>query len=777
LKSIASICSFALLLGLFLASFSTLPAQAATPTNWYVATTGSDSNDCIAAATACASINAAIAKATASDTILVATGTYTGTGDQVVLIDRDLTLSGGWNAAFSSQEGYTTIDGQAARRGFTLPAPSSASLDHFKVQNGFSRFGAGISTSGNLTITNSLITTNKGEYGGGILNDGNLTIANSTITANESVSAGGGIYSNTGSLQLDKVLISNNNAFTSSGSGGSGGGGISIRDGTSAAITNSTISGNVLNGSFYGAGVYVQGTNLTISNTTVSANKAGDGIYVFLGTLHVDNSTITANSHSAIKTLLGDVFTRNSILAGNGWAGIGWDGDCVVEQGYKGTFTSLGYNLIGNATARCQLTPATGDKVGSSTAPINARLLPLGLYGGSVPSHALMAGSPAINAGSPATPGSGGTACQALDQRGFTRPVGARCDIGAVEGSAAMVSSIKRANPSPTSARLVSYTVTFTEPVTGVDLTDFKLTKTGMTGGSLASISGSGAVYTVNLNLGAASENGTIRLDLVDNDSILDVSGQPLGVTGLGNGNFTGEPYQLTRIATLQAPLGTSFNRTPIYTWLKVPAAIQYQLKVFKGTTLVAQMTILSSACAAGTTCKASPVAALPFGNYTWSVRTMVNSMWMGFSTPKAITLTGPKSGTWKSGGMIFKIPTNRKYINNYTIYINVTGCGIYQVFGPGSLEIKNGKFGFPGSFYANGTIESETTIRGRLGLSQYYIKGCGNVSGGPFNYTATWASPALRSNTDGRHGDVLLITILPEDLETLPGTFIVTPR
>jgi len=46
-----------------------------------------------------------------------------------------------------------------------------------------------------------------------------------------------------------------------------------------------------------------------------------------------------------------------------------------------------------------------------------------------------MAGSPAIDAGNPATPGSGGNACQATDQRGVSRPVGMRCDMGAYEGS------------------------------------------------------------------------------------------------------------------------------------------------------------------------------------------------------------------------------------------------------------------------------------------------------------------------------------------------------
>ena len=46
---------------------------------------------------------------------------------------------------------------------------------------------------------------------------------------------------------------------------------------------------------------------------------------------------------------------------------------------------------------------------------------------------ALLPGSPAINAGSPGAPGSGGSACALTDQRGIFRPQGARCDIGAFE--------------------------------------------------------------------------------------------------------------------------------------------------------------------------------------------------------------------------------------------------------------------------------------------------------------------------------------------------------
>ena len=58
---------------------------------------------------------------------------------------------------------------------------------------------------------------------------------------------------------------------------------------------------------------------------------------------------------------------------------------------------------------------------------------PLQDNGGPTFTHALLAGSPAIDARNPAAPGSGGNACEATDQRGVARPQGAACDIGAFE--------------------------------------------------------------------------------------------------------------------------------------------------------------------------------------------------------------------------------------------------------------------------------------------------------------------------------------------------------
>ena len=109
------------------------------------------------------------------------------------------------------------------------------------------------------------------------------------------------------------------------------------------------------------------------------------------------------------------------------------------------------------------------------------------------------------------------------------------------------VQSILRAAASPTRANSLGYTVQFSEPVTGVDASDFVLTTTGaLSGAAITGVSGSGSSYTVNVASGSGS--GTLRLDLVDNDSIRNASGLPLGGTGAGNGNYvSGEVYAVDR--------------------------------------------------------------------------------------------------------------------------------------------------------------------------------------------------------------------------------------
>jgi hypothetical protein len=98
----------------------------------------------------------------------------------------------------------------------------------------------------------------------------------------------------------------------------------------------------------------------------------------------------------------------------------------------------------------------------------------------------------------------------------------------------------------------IELNVRFSKPVTGVDTTDFHLTTTGgITGESISWVSGSGydsRDYIVAIETGV--HIGTIRLDVVDNDSIMDAGSNPLGGPGVGNGNFSSMVYKLSREAT-----------------------------------------------------------------------------------------------------------------------------------------------------------------------------------------------------------------------------------
>jgi len=110
----------------------------------------------------------------------------------------------------------------------------------------------------------------------------------------------------------------------------------------------------------------------------------------------------------------------------------------------------------------------------------------------------------------------------------------------------ASVSTVTRASPNPSNAVDVNFTVTFSEAVTGVDVSDFSLTTSGVLGPTVSGVSGSGSIYTVTVNTGSGS--GTLGLNVIDNDSILNQFSNPLGGAGTGNGNFTsGETYTITK--------------------------------------------------------------------------------------------------------------------------------------------------------------------------------------------------------------------------------------
>ena len=111
-----------------------------------------------------------------------------------------------------------------------------------------------------------------------------------------------------------------------------------------------------------------------------------------------------------------------------------------------------------------------------------------------------------------------------------------------ISGSYPFVQSIDTIGSNVTSASSVQYAVTFDESVTNVRTADFALVANGATG-TIASVSGSGSTYTVTVN--NVSGIGTLGLNLVDDNSIVDQYNSPLGGPALGDGNFTGQTYTI----------------------------------------------------------------------------------------------------------------------------------------------------------------------------------------------------------------------------------------
>lgn len=418
--------------------------------------------------------------------------------------------------------------------------------------------GGGIySLAGKLTITGSTFTDNTAFEGGGIYShDCTLEITNSNFTENYTPNgSGGGIYNAFGPLTLTGSTLSGNGA-----SYGAGGGGIHNHGGT-LTISATTFSGNSAAGSPGGA-IFSDDT-LDITTSTFTSNSAGlgGGIYTDSTTSTISNSTFSGNNATTAGTNGGAVYTTNkltitntTIAANTGGGGVGNSGGTLTLRNTilannsggncSGTITNGAANIDDGTT--CGWGTANGSM--SSTDPL------LGSLSGSPAYFPLNPGSPAVDKGDDSICAASPVNNQS--QNGVIRPQGSHCDIGSYEQGDILppqVVSITRFDPNPTTAASVRFTVTFSEAATGVDSSDFNLTLSGVTGASISAVSGSGLSYTVTVSTG--SDTGTIRLDLEDDDSILDLAANPLGGPGLDNGSYTtGETYQV-RYPQIDLPL------------------------------------------------------------------------------------------------------------------------------------------------------------------------------------------------------------------------------
>jgi hypothetical protein len=297
-------------------------------------------------------------------------------------------------------------------------------------------------TEGELEITSSITINGLGAdqltiSGGGVsrvfTEVGNglriITITDMTIADGlaPSSTGGGAFFANGANATFRRVVMTNNNSLGNNGSA------IVSAFGT-LEITDSAIVNNLNTG--VGA-IRLQDNTTVITNTTISGNGTR-GISIFNSSSNADrlslaNVTIANNANEGIEVVAFASTTlleyQNTLFTNNGGQGsIDARGN---DAGLPGlSIVSLSHNLLDDTpTGVATHAAAPGDL--RNTNPL---LAPLADNGGPTPTHALLVGSPAIDAGN---------SLLTIDQRGVARPAdlagvpnasgGNGSDIGAFE--------------------------------------------------------------------------------------------------------------------------------------------------------------------------------------------------------------------------------------------------------------------------------------------------------------------------------------------------------
>ena len=329
----------------------------------------------------------------------------------------DSLIDGNYSAEDSAGFGFraTSVDNPVVMTTSGTTISNNSSGDSGAA--GFLWTGSDEPLSGTVTIRDSVITGNTalGTGGGFLFNNANVMIIDTTIDNNLTYSAGGGIYISGSGLQAGMYST------------------------PTATLIRSTVSNNYT--SLNGGGIYAYDANVVLDNSTISGNTSAilsgglrkSTVPEYVGTPYETfaellSSTVT-NNYAGDRGggLYADVNSKingtNSIIAGNAALGSAPD---FFSGANVPDFT---YSLIGDGTGS-QLAPGNpdpmGNLVGDGTSPIDALLGLLGNNGGATMTHLPMPGSPAIDAGDPATMGG-------VDQTQGSRVNDGRIDMGSVE--------------------------------------------------------------------------------------------------------------------------------------------------------------------------------------------------------------------------------------------------------------------------------------------------------------------------------------------------------
>ncbi len=362
-------------------------------------------------------------------------------------IDKVLTIDG------SALPSAITLSGNNKIRVMEIQQTATVTLTSFVIADGYTSvfltgraYGAGLFNDGTVTVNqlsfvhNQALSTRALSNGGAVYNSHRLIVNNSSFS-NNSASFGGGVIVNYGQAAISGSSFTGN----ASGDYGNGGGyGGAIENQGEMRVENSTFFSNRASslGGGYGGAIY-NAAALTVTNSTFSANIAGinrnspqNGAILNQGEIWIYNSTFSGNSPPSVK-------------------------DSNLSYGTPNARSFHLYNTIianSNGGADCAGMPTTNINTliedGSCNATFSGDPLlgPLVDYGGSTLTHALLPGSPAIDAGDDTT-------CLATDQRGIVRPFdgnsdgAAVCDIGAYEAVIpVLATATSTVTPTPTTS-------------------------------------------------------------------------------------------------------------------------------------------------------------------------------------------------------------------------------------------------------------------------------------------------------------------------------------
>ncbi len=321
-------------------------------------------------------------------------------------------------------------------------------------------------TAGTVTLSDGTLSANQAKGGNGGSGGSGSPVGLAGVGG---LGAGGGLYVAGGSATLSNDTLNGDNADGGSGGTGGSAAGVSATGGTGGLgaggglvmaskyfetgagtllLGNDTVSGNYVVGGYGG-----NGGGATYGGEGGNGGGAvGGGLDILGGSTAILANTIIAQDN---------LFLRPGGAGGFGFTGSGASGSygSASNPDVSGTVQSSDHDLIGDG-AGFRATTSNGDQVGTASNPINPLLGSLQNNGGPTQSMALLAGSPAIDAGdNSAVP-------DAIDQRGYARIVGNAVDIGAYEYAAtAATTDLSVRGKAPSTAAFggqITYTLTVT---------------------------------------------------------------------------------------------------------------------------------------------------------------------------------------------------------------------------------------------------------------------------------------------------------------------------